>query len=86
MKELWIRVDRREDIASELERECRSLEKSVEGLRFDYVDPLEHADGGAFRDFAPAACAQHEDQAVLEWVAEELVDIFGWKVDVGPDP
>ncbi len=85
MKYLWISIDRREDIASAVKRECISLEESVQGLRFTHEDDWADADDqGRFRDFVAIARAAHDDPQILEWVAEELVDRFGWKVDVRP--
>lgn len=82
-KSLTILVDRRECNADEVIRECETLEASVEGLSFEFIeDPEAQPDAGAFRDFVRVATASHESPAVLEWVAEELVDTFGWRVDI----
>ena len=62
---------------------------TVEGLSVEVFssDVLEKTvDQGRFRDFVASATIQHEHEAVLETIAEELLDLFGWLVDFRQPP
>ena len=89
METLVIRIDRRAEVLEELLEELRELQNTVVGLEVEFIDrdTYETArDEGKFRDFVEVAVARHEKAGVLEWLAEELVDEFGWLVDLGPEP
>lgn len=78
-------MDRRAEVFEALRAELRSLQESVDGLdvRFEPEAAVESArDDGKFRDFVDVARIDHAEPAVLNWVAEELVDEFGWLVDI----
>lgn len=88
MTDILVRIDRRAEVVDELRRELVSLSQSVEGLTVAFVDEdgFEQArDAGKFRDFVAVASLSHQEPEVLEWAAEELVDEFGWLVDIGRD-
>lgn len=78
-------MDRRAEVFEVLRAELRSLQESVQGLVVEFVpdDEVESArDDGKFRDFVDVAHVTHDADEVLHWVAEELVDEFGWLVDI----
>lgn len=80
-----VRIDRRAEVVGALRDELCSLGDTVAGLEVEFVDhdEIEQArDAGKFRDFVDVAHLRHESQDVLEWVAEELIDEFGWLVDI----
>lgn len=79
-----IRIDRRSQDIQALWEELDSLTTSVSGLEVHRID-LRAADAGKYRDFIEVAALEHPDRAVLEWAAEELIDVFGWSVDVKQD-
>ena len=82
---MTIRIDRRAEVVDELRAEIAELASSIVGLTVQVVDlnAFESArDAGKFRDFVDVAVVNHESEEVLEWVAEELVERFGWLVDV----
>lgn len=84
---LEIRIDRRWDGASEVADELRSIVATIQGLDVEWVDVSEFEnapDAARFRDFATFARLRHTDAPVLEWVTEELVETFGWRIDVAP--
>jgi hypothetical protein len=62
---------------------------TVDGLRVEIFpsDVFEEAvDQGRFRDFVATATLAHEHAAVLETLAEELLDVFGWLIDFREPP
>ncbi len=80
-------VDRRKADREQMIGELRSLEQSVKDLRVDIFDADEYwnaADRGAFRDFVPFATLSHPHREGLEYVAEDLLERFGWLVDFRP--
>ena len=82
---MTIRIDRRAEVVDELRAEIVELASSIVGLTVQVVDSnaFESArDAGKFRDFVDVASVSHDSDEVLEWVAEELVERFGWLVDV----
>lgn len=85
MTSIIVRMDRRAEVVDQLRAELRSLGESVGGLAVELVPDAEieaARDGGKFRDFVDVARVTHAEPEVLEWVAEELVDEFGWLVDI----
>lgn len=88
MQTLVIRIDRRAEVLDDLLDELRQLQDTVVGLEVEFAELAIYEaarDEGKFRDFVEVAVARHEKAEVLQWLAEELVDEFGWLVDVGPD-
>ena len=84
---LKVSVDRRENVLSQLVEELESLRESVNGLRIEFLDNreiTEQPNAGKYRDFASVAFVGHDAEEVLDFVTEELIDIFGWRVDIGP--
>jgi hypothetical protein len=70
-----------------LEDELASLRDTVRGLRVDLLPEADFekaADGGAFRDFVAFARLSHPQKEALDYVAEELLETFGWLVDFRP--
>ena len=85
MPSIVVRLDRRAEVLDDLRRELHSLAESVDGLQIDFAaDAAVEAarDAGKFRDFVDVARVHHHATDVLEWVAEELVEEFGWLVDI----
>lgn len=85
----WIvSVDRRVLDWRELIAALRPLCAGVEGVQLVELDALaiESApDSGSYRDFTPVAHISHPDSArPLEYVAEVVLDTFGWGVDLRP--
>lgn len=83
--EITVRIDRRAEVLADLEGELRSLSETVAGLAVEFYDRVDieaARDAGKFRDFVDVARLVHESGDVLEWVAEELIDEFGWLVDI----
>lgn len=81
----WIiAVDRRRGNPELIAAELESLAQTVSGLDVSQdVEGLARApDAGKFRDFAPLAVLSSEHERILAWVLEELVDTFGWAIDV----
>jgi hypothetical protein len=87
MAQLEVRIDRRWDGVEAVREEISSLVDTARGLMVEWVARETYesfADAAKFRDFAPFAVLQHDDAAVLEWATEELVETFGWRVDLSP--
>ncbi len=83
--EMIVRIDRRAEVVEDLIEELELLRRSVKGLdvRMEDRASFEAArDEGKFRDFVDVARLSHESPEALEIVAEELVEHFGWLVDV----
>jgi hypothetical protein len=81
MPKLTLSVDRRADVRDQVLAEVCSLGESING--FDYeLFTEERPDGGKFRDFVPIAWLRHAESDALFAVVEELIDIFGWAIDV----
>lgn len=83
--EMLVRIDRRAEVVDDLIEELRLLQRSVKGLDVSLEDreSFESArDAGKFRDFVDVARLSHASPEALEVVAEELVEQFGWLVDV----
>lgn len=83
--ELTVRIDRRAEVLEDLLAELGSLRETVAGLEVELVPMAEieaARDAGKFRDFVDVARVRHDSADVLKWVAEELVDEFGWLVDI----
>lgn len=84
MQTWTLSVDRRKADREQMIAELESLEASVKDLQVDIYDADEYwnaADSGAFRDFVPFATMSHPHREGLEYVAEDLLDRFGWLVD-----
>lgn len=78
-------VDRRTNALDEVRAEIHSLVESVRDLTVDWEsdEAIEGArDDARFRDFARIATLAHPDERGLEWAAEEMIETFGWKVDI----
>jgi hypothetical protein len=86
--ETWtLSVDRRKADRAQMIDELRALEDTVKDLQIDIYEEDEYwnaADGGAFRDFVPFATMSHPHREGLEYVAEDLLERFGWLVDFRP--
>jgi hypothetical protein len=86
--ETWtLSVDRRKADRAQLIEELRALEETVKDLQIDIFEEDEYwnaADSGAFRDFVPFATMSHPHREGLEYVAEDLLERFGWLVDFRP--
>lgn len=85
---LKVSVDRRENVLSQLVDELKSLQESINGLRIEFLEDgaIENQpNAGKYRDFANVAFVTHDSPEVLDFVTEELIDIYGWRVDIGPD-
>jgi hypothetical protein len=83
--EMIVRIDRRAEVVEEVLDELKGLSESVRGLDVLLVEreAFDSArDEGKFRDFVEIARLTHESAEALEIVAEELVERFGWLVDV----
>lgn len=79
-----VRIDRRQADRNAIIALLDQLAKSVQQLQVEITDDDEFwntADIGAFRDFVPVAVISHPAEAGLEYVAEELLEEFGWLVD-----
>lgn len=81
MPSLIISVDRRSDIFEELIQESLTLAESIVGLQCRRLE-VEVEDRGKYRDFIPAVEIQHQHNDALFVMVDELVDQFGWKVDI----
>ncbi len=80
-------VDRRKADREEMIAELRTLEEGVRDLEIDIFPEDRYwqaADRGAFRDFVPFATVTHPHRDGLEYVAEDLLERFGWLVDFRP--
>lgn len=80
-------VDRRKADREALEDELASLGGTIQGLDIELLPVDEYeaaADGGAFRDFVAFARLSHPQKEALDYVAEELLEAFGWLVDFRP--
>lgn len=80
-------IDRRKADRDQMIAELRALVDGVQDLEVDIVDEddfRQAADGGAFRDFVPFARISHPHRDGLEYVAEDLLERFGWLVDFRP--
>lgn len=80
-----IRADRRASVYDAVADEIREVAASVDGLTLFVVarDEWEEAAPAAgFRDFAEIARMTHPAAEALQWAAEELVGVLGWRVDV----
>lgn len=82
-----VRVDRRQGEPTAIMLMLQELERSIEGLRLDPVETQAFwsmPDAGTFRDFTPVATLHHAHPQALEYVAELLLERFGWRVDLLP--
>lgn len=80
-------VDRRKANRDEIIEALNALEAGVQGLSITIFDDEHYwnaPDHGAFRDFVPFATVTHAQRAGLEYVAEDLLEQFGWLVDFRP--
>ena len=86
--ETWtLSVDRRKADRDRMIAELRALEDTVQDLQIEIFPPDNYwsaADRGAFRDFVPFARVSHPHRDGLEYVAEDLLERFGWLVDFRP--
>ncbi|AWV90632.1 hypothetical protein [Bradymonas sediminis] len=80
-------VDRRKAQRAAIIAELDALAEGVQDLTIE-VFAEDHywnaADHGAFRDFVPFATLSHPHAEGLEYVAEALLESFGWLVDFRP--
>lgn len=79
-----VRLDRRSTNTASVRQQLSLLADGVQGLRVDLLtdqDIDDAPDQGAFRDFVPIARITHSRTEVLEYVAEDLLETFGWQVD-----
>lgn len=77
-------IDRRRADRSQMIDELRALEATVQDLQVELVSDRDFEaadDGGAFRDFVALAILTHPHREGLEYVAEDLLERFGWLVD-----
>ena len=83
--ETWtLSVDRRKADREQMIAELESLGEVIKDLQVDIFEADEYwnaADSGAFRDFVPFATLSHPHREGLEYVAEDLLERFGWLVD-----
>lgn len=87
MQTWTLSVDRRKADREQMIAELESLEATIKDLRVDIFDADEYwnaADSGAFRDFIPFAQLSHPHRDGLEYVAEDLLERYGWLVDFRP--
>jgi hypothetical protein len=86
--EQWqVRVDRRKIALELVQHELEALVAGVQGVSLELAEErsFEGApDGGAFRDFTPVATISCAASAPLEYIAEELLEHFGWAIDFKP--
>lgn len=75
-----ISVDRRSKIEDELLEEVAHLSEGVQGLTWNTL-LVSAQDLGKYRDFCPILEMSHENIDVLFVILNELVDVFGWKID-----
>lgn len=81
-----LKADRRRADRDRIADRLEILEESVRGLEVRLVDDdvfQGASDEGGLRDFAPVAELTHEDRRGLQIVAQQLVDEFGWLIDLG---
>lgn len=65
--------------------ELTLLDQGIEHLSVEFIAGFDSIDDeGTFRDFAPYAILRHPHQEVLEQLAEDLLDEFGWTIDFLP--
>lgn len=79
-----VRLDRRSTSTSSVRQQLSLLADGIQGLHVDLLtdrDIDDAPDQGAFRDFVPIAHITHTRTEVLEYVAEDLLETFGWQVD-----
>ena len=79
-----VRIDRRKVELELVQDELVALVDGVQGVSLELEEErsFEGApDGGAFRDFTPVAPLSCHDPKPLEYIAEELLDTFGWAID-----
>ncbi len=84
-----LRADRRTADLPALRAEVLELADTLHGLQVHLLSDdaiAAAADAGTFRDFAPFATATAEHVAVLEALAEELVESFGFQIDLLKPP
>lgn len=80
-------VDRRKAARAAIIEELDALAVGVQDLVVDIFAEDQYwsaADQGAFRDFVPFATLSHPHAEGLEYVAEALLETFGWLVDFRP--
>jgi hypothetical protein len=86
--ERWqVRIDRRKIALELVQDELEALVAGVQGvsLLLEEERSFEGApDGRAFRDFTPVAILTCKESAPLEYIAEELLELFGWAIDFKP--
>lgn len=82
-----VQVDRRQEGAHHQVR--LFLEQLLPGIAhldfnlFDLDEALALSqDQGALRDFIPVASFHHHEVRVFQFIGEELIDQFGWLVDL----
>lgn len=80
-----LRIDRRVLEPARVRPELELLDQGIEHLRVEFIARFEALDDeGAFRDFAPYAILRHPHQEVLDQIAEDLLEDFGWVIDFLP--
>lgn len=80
-------VDRRKAQRAAIIEELDALAAGVQDLAVEIFAEDHYwnaADQGAFRDFVPFATLSHPHSEGLEYVAEALLETFGWLVDFRP--
>ncbi len=86
---IW--ADRRDgglDLAL-LTDELEALEATVDDLRLTLLDRHlfhDHPPRPGFRDFGPFADLQHPHRQALQAIGAELLDAFGWRIDIDTQP
>ena len=82
-----VRMDRRVVDHRALQDTLTTYHMGIEHLHVEVFDAhfIETLpDAGTFRDFIPVAILSHPSEAALEYVAEALLEDFGWRVDFLP--
>ena len=87
MQTWTLSIDRRKADRNAIIETLNELKNGVQGLEvelFDEAHYWEAGDSGAFRDFIAIARISHSHREGLEYVAEDLLEQFGWLVDFRP--
>lgn len=80
-----LKADRRRADPQRIARRLESLHDTVQRLDVQLLDEqtfLGTEDAGNLRDFAPLARLTHPERRGLQIVAEQLLQEFGWTIDL----